>query len=59
MRPNPQTKSDGNIVPLAKDGYVVLTLRYKTPGQYLVRVERTDRYGQTAIGYVQVVVEEP
>jgi len=54
-----RTKSDGNIVPLAKDGYVVLTHRYKTPGQYLVRVERTDRYGQTAVGYVQVVVEEP
>jgi len=57
--PKARTKSDGNIVPLAKDGYVVLTHRYKTPGQYLVRVGRTDRYGQTAVGCVQVVVEEP
>ncbi|MGQ9576705.1 MAG: PKD domain-containing protein [Thermoguttaceae bacterium] len=54
--PQVQSRSDGNVKPLAKDGYVVLTHRYAKPGHYLVRVQRTDRYGQTAVGYVHVEV---
>ncbi len=53
-----KTRSDGNVVALAKDGYVVVTHRYEKPGHYLVRVQRTDGYGQTAVGHVQVVVGE-
>jgi PKD repeat protein len=50
------TKSDGNVRPLAKDGYAVLKHRYETPGHYVVRVERSDRYGHQAVGHVQVRV---
>jgi len=54
--PAATTRSDGNAVPLAKDGYVIQTHRYRQPGQYLVRVERTDGYGQKGIGCVRVEV---
>jgi murein DD-endopeptidase MepM/ murein hydrolase activator NlpD len=55
--PGLKTRSDGNAVPLAKDGYVTLTHRYAKPGIYPVRVERTDAYGQKGVGYVFVEVE--
>ena len=55
--PAVQTQSDGNAVPLAKDGYVVLTHRFQKPGQYLVRVERTDGHGQRGVGLVRVEVD--
>ncbi len=55
--PPQQSKSDGNVKQLAKDGYAVLKHRYAKPGQYLVRVRRTDRHGQTATGHVCVQVE--
>ncbi|MCR4412340.1 MAG: PKD domain-containing protein [Thermoguttaceae bacterium] len=55
--PRRTTRSDGNVKPLAKDGYVVLRHRYEKPGHYLVRVERTDRKGQTAVNAVHVEVE--
>ena len=51
------TRSDGNAVPLAKEGYVTLTHRYSKPGTYLVRVERTDAHGQKGVGYVFLEVE--
>jgi PKD repeat protein len=54
--PKAQTRSDGNVVALAKDGYVVVKHRFQKPGHYLVRVERTDQYGQTAVGCVHVAV---
>jgi len=54
--PKAKTRSDGNVKPLAKDGYVVLAHRYQKPGQYLVRVERTDRHSQKAVHYVHVAV---
>jgi hypothetical protein len=56
--PPATTRSDGNVVPLAKDGYAVLTHRFEKPGHYLVRVERTDREGHRAIGHVHVVIDE-
>ena len=56
--PVAKTRSDGNVKQLAKDGYAVITHRYAQPGHYLVRVERSDRLGQRAVGYVQVRVGE-
>jgi murein DD-endopeptidase MepM/ murein hydrolase activator NlpD len=56
--PRAKTRSDGNVVPLAKDGYAVLGHRFQKPGQYLVRVQRTDRQGRTAVGHVRVEVTE-
>jgi murein DD-endopeptidase MepM/ murein hydrolase activator NlpD len=54
--PTCTTRSDGNAVPLAKDGYATLTHRYQKPGDYLVRVERSDEHGQKGVGYVRVEV---
>jgi murein DD-endopeptidase MepM/ murein hydrolase activator NlpD len=51
------TKSDGNVVQLAKDGYAITSHAYRKPGDYLVRVERTNRHGHTAIGHVWVRVD--
>ena len=51
-------QSDGNVNQHARDGYAVTVHRYAKPGQYLVRVERTDRRGATATARLVVVVEE-
>lgn len=50
-------KSDGNVKSLAKDGYAITEHRFARPGRYLVRVERTNECGQTAIAYLHVPVE--
>lgn len=55
--PRQTTRSDGNVKPLAPDGYVVLRHRFAKPGHYIVRVERTDRHGQMAVNAVHVEVE--
>jgi murein DD-endopeptidase MepM/ murein hydrolase activator NlpD len=49
--------SDGNVDLHAKDGYAVTTHRFREPGHYLVRVERTDRLGATATARLHVIVE--
>jgi murein DD-endopeptidase MepM/ murein hydrolase activator NlpD len=49
-------KSDGNVKPLAKDGYAITQHRYTRPGTYIVTVERTDDIGQRAIGHLAVEV---
>jgi PKD repeat protein len=54
--PSATTQSDGNAVKLAKDGYAVTRHRYDRPGHYLVRVERSNDAGVTAVGHVQVRV---
>lgn len=54
--PTVKTRSDGNVVMLARDGYVVVKHRYDKPGHYLVRVERSDRFGHRAVGHVHVRV---
>jgi murein DD-endopeptidase MepM/ murein hydrolase activator NlpD len=51
-----QVQSDGNAVPLAKDGYARTVHRYDKPGHYLVRVERTDRRGYSAVAHLHVRV---
>jgi PKD repeat protein len=53
-----EVQSDGNVVPLAKDGYARTVHRFEKAGHYVVRVERTNRYGYTAVGHVQVRVGE-
>jgi murein DD-endopeptidase MepM/ murein hydrolase activator NlpD len=53
-----QVKSDGNAVKLAKDGYAVTKHRFAKPGDYVVRVERTDSHGVKAVGHLHVRVAE-
>ena len=50
------TKSDGNVVPLAKNGFAATTHVFTKPGDYLVRVERANRLGQKAIAHLWVRV---
>jgi len=55
--PKADVMSDGNVVPLAKNGYALTVHRYEKPGHYLARVERTNRHGYTAIAHVHVRVD--
>jgi len=57
--PHATTHSNRNPEPHAKDGYAVITHRYKQPGYYLVRVERKNDHGWPAIGRVCVPVSPP
>ncbi|MBI4664634.1 MAG: PKD domain-containing protein [Verrucomicrobia bacterium] len=50
-------KSDGNVNMHAKDGYAVTQHRFRKPGHYLVRVERTNERGLSAIAHLHVAVE--
>jgi lysophospholipase L1-like esterase len=54
--PKVQVQSDGNVVKLAKDGYARTVHAFEKPGHYLIRVERTDRRGFTAIAHLHVRV---
>ncbi|MBI1917050.1 MAG: PKD domain-containing protein [Planctomycetes bacterium] len=54
--PKVTVQSDGNVVPLAKEGYARTVHRFAKPGHYLVRVERTDRRGFTAVGHLHLRV---
>ena len=54
--PKVNVQSDGNVVPLAKNGYAVTVHAFARAGHYLVRVERTNNQGHTAIGHVHVRV---
>jgi PKD repeat protein len=54
--PKEEVRSDGNAVMLAKDGYARTVHRYEKPGHYLVRVERTNGRGETAIARLHVRV---
>jgi len=51
------TKSDGNAVPLARDGFAATTHAFQKPGDYLVRVERANHLGQKAIAHLAVHVD--
>ncbi len=50
------TKSDGNVKPLAKDGYAAITHAFRKSGDCLVRVERTNGRGESAVGRLWVHV---
>jgi hypothetical protein len=54
--PKVVVRSDGNVVKLAKDGYARTAHAFTNAGHYLVRVERTDRRGDTAVAHLQVRV---
>src|SRR5262249_2001390 len=55
--PKVEVQSDGNVVPLAKDGYARTVHKFERPGHYVVRVERTNARGETAVGHVHVRVD--
>jgi len=52
-----RTKSDGNVVPLAKDGFAVTTHVFQGAGDYIVRVERANQLGQKAVAHLWVHVD--
>lgn len=54
--PRVDVQSDGNVKPLAKDGYAVTTHRFAQAGHYLVRVERSAADGSKAIAHLHVRV---
>ncbi|MCX7887586.1 MAG: PKD domain-containing protein [Verrucomicrobiae bacterium] len=54
--PPVRTRSDGNANQQAPDGYAVTTHRYHEPGNYIVKVSRTNRRGETATTHLHVVV---
>ena len=56
--PHVTVQSDGNVVKLAKDGYAVTKHSYEKAGDYIVRVERTNERGETAIAHLAVRVGE-
>ena len=52
------TKSDGNVKALAKDGFAATTHRFAQAGDYIVRVQRSNERGETAIAHLAVRVGE-
>ena len=50
-------RSDGNVTPLAKDGYAITEHRFVESGDYLVSVETTNASGFKAVGRLHVHVE--
>jgi murein DD-endopeptidase MepM/ murein hydrolase activator NlpD len=54
--PKVQVQSDGNVVQHAKDGYARTVHAFAKSGHYLVRVERTNRHGLTAVAHLHVRV---
>jgi hypothetical protein len=54
--PKVAVQSDSNVVKLARDGYARTVHRFEKPGHYLVRVERADRRGHTAVAHLLVRV---
>ena len=55
--PAVRTGSDGNVDPLAPDGYARVVHRYEQPGHYLVHIHRTTDGGITAHARLHVRVE--
>ncbi len=54
--PKVKVKSDGNVKPLAKDGYAVTTHRYAKAGHYIATVQRSTDDGRTATARLQIRV---
>jgi hypothetical protein len=52
-----EVQSDGNVKKLDPDGYAVTTHSFANPGDYIVRVERSNRDGVKGIGHLHVRVE--
>jgi murein DD-endopeptidase MepM/ murein hydrolase activator NlpD len=49
-------QSDGNVTPLAPNGYAITTHRFARPGTYIVTVERENEHGMKAIGRLAVEI---
>ena len=49
-------KSDGCVKPLAKDGFAVTEHRFAKPGNYIVRVERSNERGEKTMAHLWVEV---
>ena len=56
--PQAETQSDGNVKKLDPNGYAVIRHRYKTQGDYVGTVKRTDRHGVTATTHLHVRIGE-
>jgi murein DD-endopeptidase MepM/ murein hydrolase activator NlpD len=56
--PPMSVRSDGNVKPLARDGFATTVHRFEKPGDYLVRVAREDRHGFRATAHLWVRVGE-
>jgi murein DD-endopeptidase MepM/ murein hydrolase activator NlpD len=56
---NATTKSDGNVEKHAKNGFAATTHAFTKAGDYIVRVERANRFGQKAIAQLWVRVGTP
>jgi murein DD-endopeptidase MepM/ murein hydrolase activator NlpD len=55
-----KVKSDGNVKPLAPDGYAETVHRFEKPGLYVVRVERSNKAGVSAVGHLKIRIgDEP
>jgi len=54
--PTVRVRSDGNAQAQAPDGYAITTHRYRDVGQYLVKVSRTNRRGETATAHLSIMV---
>lgn len=50
-------KSDGNVKPLAPDGFAETVHRFARAGQYVVRVDRSNAAGTKATAHLHVKVE--
>ena len=55
--PTVTVHSDGNVIQHAPDGYAVTSHSFAKPGDYLVRVERTNNAGLKATARLHVWVE--
>ena len=53
-----KVQSDGNVKKLDPRGYAVTTHAFKAPGDYIVRVERTNRDGISGVGHLHVRVAQ-
>ncbi len=49
-----QVRSDGNVNKLDPDGYAVTGHSYASPGDYIVRVQRSDRHGVSGVGHLHI-----
>ena len=54
--PRVEVQSDGNARPLGKDGYALTQHRYGKAGKYIVRVQRSNERGETAVARLVIGV---
>jgi murein DD-endopeptidase MepM/ murein hydrolase activator NlpD len=52
-----EVQSDGNVEQLNPNGYAVTMHSFQSPGDYIVRVQRTNLHGIRGIGHLHVHVE--